>query len=116
MSPRVLKTLIIAPTAILSIALLLTAESDQQKRTATNNAVSAASMVTARSGACSANLADGRVLITGGTTSNGLLAGSQIFDAKHGSVDAGQMSSPRANHVCAALPGGRVLVAGGTTF
>src|SRR5437899_1338372 len=99
---------------MLGIALLLNAGADSDKIAATNTAV-AVGLQTARSGACSAPLKDGTVLITGGRGANGTTASAQLFSAKHGASDASPMSRPRADHACAALPDGRVLVAGGTT-
>src|SRR5260370_23166712 len=99
-----------------ALALILVADSDQKKAASTNNAVAAGSLLTARTGACAANLQDGRVFITGGTNGTSVSGSAQIFDAKHGAVDAAQMAYPRGNHSCASLPDGRVLVAGGTSF
>ena len=74
----------------------------------------AASLMTPRSGACSAMLPDGSVMITGGHGPNGTLTSSELFRASGQVVSAAPMMNPRADHVCAALTDGRVLVAGGS--
>src|SRR5579862_7889025 len=101
MSSRLLKrhAAVLAGTA--TLALILIADSDVRKAATTNTALATGALLTARAGACAANLQDGRVLITGGTSSNGPSAGVQIFDAKHGAVDAAPMASPRGSHSCA---------------
>ena len=69
----------------------------------------------ARSGACSALLPDGRLLIAGGENSGGVLAASE-FVAADGTVSAASpILSGRTDHVWAALPDGRILVARGQT-
>ena len=70
-------------------------------------------MQTARAGACSASLSDGRVLITGGEGPSGVLNSAEVFDSSGEFTAVAPMSSARADHVCVALEGGRVLVAGG---
>src|SRR4051812_22004513 len=101
-------------TAVLSlsaVAALLTAAADYTKFASTNTAVAVGFKI-ARTGACSATLKDGSVLITGGRGSNGTLGSTEVFSAKKGSADGPAMSAPRADHACAVLPDGRVLVAG----
>ena len=70
-------------------------------------------MQTARAGACSSPLSDGRVLITGGEGPSGILNSAEVFDSSGEFTPVAAMSSARADHACIALDGGRVLVAGG---
>jgi hypothetical protein len=100
---------------LLTVTVLAAADSDYDKVALTNNVMGAGFKV-ARTGACSAALSDGSVLISGGRGSNGSLASAEVFTAKRGSDLRAEMSYPRADHACAALPDGRVLVAGGTTL
>ena len=86
---------------LLSVVLISRAASD--KNAATNNAI-AAGLKIARSGACSANLKDGNVLIAGGRGANGTLAAAETFSAKTGSRDASPMQYPREDPICASLP------------
>src|SRR5450759_5564035 len=62
-------------------------------------------------------LADGRVLITGGSGKPGFggsLASVEIYDSSTGKFSlAGSMTNPRSWHSASLLSGGRVLVAGG---
>jgi hypothetical protein len=61
-------------------------------------------------------LADGRVLVTGGTTTMYAAdySTTEIYDEKTGVFTAGPpMANPRATHTATLLPDGRVLVAGG---
>ncbi len=104
----------IALALMLVIGLLLTG-ADLDKISMTNTAVGVG-LQTVRTGACSAPLKDGTVLISGGRGPNGVTAGAQIFGAKAGASDTAAMAAQRADHACAALPDGRVLVAGGTTL
>lgn len=65
-------------------------------------------------------LAGGRVLVTGGASSNfeedAGLASAELYDPPTDSWGAtGAMSTPRFEHVSERLPDGRVLVAGGRT-
>ena len=75
-----------------------------------------------RAGAAAVRLADGRVLVIGGTSgaqteegdSRIVLDSAEVFDPVSGTwTDAGTMSEPRAYAAAAALPDGRVLVTGG---
>ena len=67
-----------------------------------------------RSGAASALLGDGRVLITGGSDTSGVLASVDLFSTG-GVFSSGQaMHSARSGHTATLLQDGRVLVAGGT--
>ncbi len=101
--------------ATVSVGVLLNGAAGSDKTASTNTAV-AVGLRTARSGACSAPLKDGTVLITGGQGDHGPMEGTEVFGAKRGSTDAPAMAQSRTDHACAALPDGRVLVAGGTTL
>jgi hypothetical protein len=81
------------------------------------------SMSVPRTFATSTSLADGRVLIIGGCTSNpigddscpgGSTASAEIFDPATGAfTQTGQMMTGRTSNIAVLLPDGRVLVAGG---
>jgi hypothetical protein len=60
------------------------------------------------------SLADGRVLIIGGSTSVDALASTEIYDPAAGSFVAdATMATPRAGHTATMLPSGKVLIVGG---
>ena len=60
-------------------------------------------------------LNDGRVLIAGGTASDGPTFDIEIFDPANGtSVHAGDMTLARVDHAAATLKDGRVLIVGGS--
>ena len=70
---------------------------------------------TARSGCVATVLADGRVLVTGGTGAAGALASTELFDPAHGVFVMGpEMQSAHSGHTATLLPSGAVLVVGGT--
>ncbi|SPE31108.1 High-affinity leucine-specific transport system, periplasmic binding protein LivK (fragment) [Candidatus Sulfotelmatomonas gaucii] len=59
-------------------------------------------------------LADGRVLIVGGSTSVEPMASAEIYDPDAGTfVAAASMASPRSNHTATMLSSGKVLIVGG---
>jgi hypothetical protein len=74
-------------------------------------------MAQPRTGAASAPLSDGRILITGGSDSNGVpQASTEIFDPVTGQFSQGApMNMPRANHAAITLNTGDVLITGGLT-
>ncbi|PYT18521.1 MAG: hypothetical protein DMG59_04015, partial [Acidobacteria bacterium] len=84
-----------------------------QPQRASNRWIAVGKMQSARAGACSVQLSDGRVLITGGEDSSGVLNTAEVFDSSGAFNAVTPMSSAHADHVCAALEDGRVLVAGG---
>ena len=60
-------------------------------------------------------LADGRVLVAGGTNDDGDLASAEIFDPATGTfAPTGSLSTERAGHSATLLADGRVLAAGGS--
>jgi hypothetical protein len=68
----------------------------------------------ARSGACAVRMADGRVLVSGGSA-EAALGSAEIyqFTPEEKFTDAAPMNAARSGHGCAVLKDGRVLVAGG---
>ena len=73
-------------------------------------------MNVARQGAATVRLLDGRVLILGGSDSNGPLASVEVF-GNDGLFSAAQtMHSARWGHAASVLNDGRVLVTGGVTI
>jgi hypothetical protein len=64
-----------------------------------------------------ATLADGRILLAGGTDGSGTaVASAQVFDPATGTFSpTGSMSFPRILHTATLLPDGRVLVVGGVS-
>jgi hypothetical protein len=81
----------------------------------TGSWVTAGNLAAARSGACTAVLTDGRLLISGGADASGPAATADLFNTTGTWSAAANMNSARGHQVCASLPDGRVLVAGGTT-
>jgi hypothetical protein len=75
--------------------------------------MSVGQMSSARTDACSALLPDGRVLVTGGSGSAGVLATAEFFNPDGSFTSAASMAYPRAGHSCVALADSRVLLAGG---
>ncbi|MBI1984394.1 MAG: hypothetical protein HYS61_09365, partial [Acidobacteria bacterium] len=70
-------------------------------------------MAEARTGAASAALPDGRVLVSGGTGASGALASAELFYPDGSFYPAAPMLAARSGHTAVALKDGRVLVAGG---
>ena len=72
-----------------------------------------ADMTVARSGACSATLADGRVLVAGGNGEKGALAAADLYNADGSFSAVASMQQSRANAACVTLQDGKVAVIGG---
>ena len=75
----------------------------------------AGNMASARAGAATVALQDGRLLITGGDSGAGALAATDLFDTSGSFATAAPMNFPRAKHTATLLADGRVLVAGGVS-
>ena len=108
---RALKPALIA--AFILIAGILLKGSIPQPPT--GSWLSFGAMTDARSGAASALLQDGRILITGGDNGSGPLASTEVLDTTGAFVAAPPMNNPRSKHIAVVLQDGRVLVAGGLT-
>jgi hypothetical protein len=72
-------------------------------------------VLTSRTNPCLTEMADGRILLTGGTEPGGLASViSYVYDPTLGQwTQVADMSKPRLLHACALLPDGKVLVSGG---
>ena len=109
------------PAGFLSVFSLLIsgvfAPQGQSQTLLTNTWSSAGHMTEARTGAAAVQLPDGRILITGGSDSNGVpQATAEVYDPASGAFTAApDMNVPRANHAAILLGSGDVLVTGGLT-
>jgi hypothetical protein len=73
------------------------------------------SMNHARIGHTATVLADGRVLVVGGTSGNDAVQSAEVFDPAAGTwTDAASPDAGRTGHTATLLPDGRVLVVGGS--
>src|SRR5258708_11094795 len=77
--------------------------------------IKTAAMREARASAGAVSLPDGRVLVTGGTSSSGPLATAEFLGISGSLTNVAAMAVPRSEHISVALKDGRVLVAGGRT-
>src|SRR5712675_798667 len=77
--------------------------------------VAVGAMNSARAGASTVLLQDGRILITGGNDANGPSSAAEFFGANGSFSLATPMNFHRSEHVSVVLQDGRVLVAGGST-
>lgn len=72
------------------------------------------SLRTARHKHTASLLPSGKVLVTGGENSSGILGSSEIYDPDTGVwEEAGDLADPRFRHTATLLPSGQVLVVGG---
>ena len=104
---------ILAVLLLISSAMLLRASLPQ---VATGTWQAGAAMAEARTGAASASLPGGQVLMTGGTTAGGGITNSaKMFDPASNSWSglAAVMQDARSGHSASAMKDGRVLLAGG---
>lgn len=76
--------------------------------------ITTGTLLAARQDAGAVALPDGRMLVTGGRTSDGsVLSSTEIIQADGGAVAGPMMSAPRAGHTATLLPTGNVLIVGG---
>src|SRR5207302_1522559 len=101
---------LLAAGATLAMATLIDASSSSQVEQLGPLAVP-------RAGHAATVLADGRVLITGGRDSAGIIvATAEVFDpANQTSIAIGMLNTARIDHTATLLANGRVLIAGGTS-
>src|SRR5438477_465365 len=101
---------LLAAGATLAMATLIDASSSSQVE-------QLAPLAVPRTGHAATVLADGRVLITGGRDSAGIIvATAEVFDpANQTSIAIGMLNTARIDHTATRLADGRVLIAGGTS-
>src|SRR3954466_4113949 len=100
--------------ALLTCALLIAlafgiAVKGSRQSLVSNKWVRESNLMLPRSGACSALLPDGRVLITGGEGPDGATPTAEYFLPDGTSSFAAPMSFARSHHMCVALGDGRVM-------
>jgi len=71
-------------------------------------------MAAPRASVCSVRMADGRVLMAGGTGPLGSLNSVELYGTDGAFTKAAPLLQPRANSACATLTDGRVLITGGS--
>ena len=101
---------------ILCITCILLTLSLSQQHVAYAGFTYTGTMTSERRNHTSTTLADGRVLMTGGTTSSTttFLSSAEIYDPATGNITpTGSMSTGRAYHTATRLPDGNILIAGG---
>lgn len=83
----------------------------------TQTTTASATLTTARVDHTATRLADGRILVAGGTGDTGPLSSAEIFDPAHPEngfhVVASAMTARRARHTATVFSSGMVLIAGG---
>jgi hypothetical protein len=83
-------------------------------QSATGEWVPGGNLFNARAWHSATLLSDGKVLVTGGQGTGGLLDSAELYDPTTGVwTSIGKMLAARSEHVAIRLPDGRVLVAGG---
>jgi hypothetical protein len=106
-------------TPTIALALLLLTLAAPAQAAVSRGWTTASSMSTARWLHAAARLDDGRVLVTGGTTTNdagGATRAAELFDPATATwTPAAAMGTPRLGHVLVKLADGRVLAAGGAS-
>jgi hypothetical protein len=72
-------------------------------------------MVAPRADFTATLLPDGKVLVAGGSGSNGPLASAELYDpgSRSWTATGDMVTPPRQSHTATLLPDGKVLVAGG---
>ena len=107
--------------AVLALAVLVgtglspkAADLPAAQRSAPSHWAAGPSLLVARAGACSAQLPDGRSIVTGGAGADGALASVEVLGLQGRFTAASPMLSARQDHLCVALASGMVLIAGGT--
>jgi len=98
----------------LLVAVWPTGLKAQLSRISVNRWSPTAHLLTASAQACSVLLQDGRVLVAGGSTSQGVVNSAEVYNQSGVFVAVAPMLAKRASASCTTLPDGRVLVAGGT--
>jgi large repetitive protein len=109
---RFVKPALVVVLTILTAGIFLKGTIPQP---AIGNWLAAGSMTAPRSGAASALLQDGRILITGGDNGAGPVASAEVFDTAGSFAAIAPMGTARSAHSATILIDGRVLVAGGST-
>ena len=84
------------------------------QRSAPSHWAAGPSLLIARAGSCSAQLPDGRSVVTGGAGADGALASVEVLGLQGRFTAASPMLNARQDHLCVALATGMVLAAGGT--
>jgi N-acetylneuraminic acid mutarotase len=95
-------------------AAFLTFSAVASAQVATPTWTNTGSLNTARSYYTTTLLANGKVLVAGGSSSTGLLSTAELYDPSTGTWSfTGSLNFPRIFHTATLLQNGKVLVAGG---
>ncbi len=102
------------PAVAAALAAVLVVAASPMARAQSSSFWPTGSMVSGRSYHTATVLADGTVLVAGGSSGSGSLASAEIYDPKSGTFSpTGSMAVSRYFHTATVLADGTVLVAGG---